>query len=313
MMEECRSLTTVRPPLWKIEPFREVSLSDGRIASLRPLAAEDANLMAEFFADLTEREIHYFFALADMAARQLALDVAAAPAYRLIAIGDLDGTEHILGYMFLHWKGEELPSFGACLRKEAQSGGLGRAMMEHLLTSAAASGVERVQLTVHPDNWRALRLYQRLGFRIIGEFINQHQGIKQYRMGADLRLPLPVIAGDVTIIPRGGIGVGLAAERIQQALGQRMQCLPLILDRPTHPDSQVIFLVDLAVPPLVSLPFSAIDSQSSMGGADWIVQLDTNHLLIVGTSPEGVDSAAKRFLDQPNLFSFPSPGISNVH
>lgn len=161
------------PPQWLVEQVRLVTLSAGEASKLRPLTAADADLMAAFFAGLTPREIYYFFALDEAAARRLATDAAQDPAYRLIATGVRDGQEAILGYMFLDWSWQEgaPPTYGACLREGVQSRGLGRAMIDHLLGSAARSGVERAQLTVHADNWRALRLYQRAGFRMTGEQI----------------------------------------------------------------------------------------------------------------------------------------------
>src|SRR5438093_8282513 len=104
-----------RPPPWRIDGSRRVSLSDGRAVVLRPVAPRDAELMAEFFGALTEMETYYFFPLDQARARQLALDVESDPAYRLIAVGTIEGIERVLGYMFLHW-GDSVPAYGACLR-----------------------------------------------------------------------------------------------------------------------------------------------------------------------------------------------------
>lgn len=285
------------PPPWRIAPHVTVTLADGRSVVLRPVTVDDADRMAEFFGSLGEREIYYFFHLDKTAARQLALNVDQAPAYRLIALGMLGGCKQVLGYTFLHWQDDGPPVFGICLRSDVQSHGLGWQMMDHLLTSAAASGVDRVRLTVHPDNWRALRLYQAAGFRIVDEFINQHQGVKQYRMEADLQSPRPRLSDECSILPSGGIGVGLAAADIQAAIERTLGWRPLILDHPPACGGRVIFVAELAMTPDSRAPTPvAISSRTTMS-VGWIVSLDMRHLLIGGTEPEAVRLAARHYTE----------------
>lgn len=283
-------------PPWHIEPRRDVILRDGSTATLRPLVSADAARMAALFAALSERDIYYFFRLPEAEARRLALDVERDAAYRLIAVDGHRADTPVLGYTFLQWQEGSAPVFGLALRSEAQSRGLGRALLEHLLSTAAASGVGLVRLTVHPDNGRALRLYQRAGFRLVGEFINRHQGVKQYRMEADLQETPPAILEGLTIVPVGALGVGLAAARVQQAILDQAGALPLVLDRSAPPDQCTIFVADLsataAAPGLAGAP----------GGPDpigngWIVSLDRRHLLIAGSDAPAVERAVRRYVD----------------
>ncbi len=194
------------------------TLPDGREVLLRPVAVSDAAGMADFFASLGESETYYFFALGEAEAGRLALKADEALAFRLVAVGDLGGGAAVLGYAFLEWRDEGPPEFGVCLRPGSQSGGLGRVLMDHLFTSARASGVRRVYLTVHPENARALLLYQRFGFVLVGEFVNDHQGVKQYRMELDLGSHPPSLAEDVVVVAQGGVGIAGAAFRVQGAL-----------------------------------------------------------------------------------------------
>ncbi len=282
-----------RPPPWQVEPRREVRLGDGRSVVLRPLVPADENLVAEFFATLGERESYYFYPLDEAAARRLAREVEQDPAYRLVAMGEWDGQLRLLGYTYLHWHDAGPPTFGICLRDGIQSAGLGRLMLEHLLTSAAASGIRHARLSVHPDNWRALRLYQRAGFRIVDEFVNQHQRVKQYRMRVDLLAPRPSVDDDLTIVPVGGIGVGLAAARLQEGLAARRGRLPLILDRPARPTAQVIYVTDLGsldrFPPIEPhLPASE--------DLAWQVTLDARHLLLAGSGLPALQRAVAAYL-----------------
>ncbi len=299
------------PPRWVIASSHSVTLRDGRRAMLRPVAPTDADLMAAFFAALTTREISYFFALDESAARGPALHVGDDPAYRLIVVNDT-GTSAVLAYTFLQWRNKEIPTFGICLSQCAQSQGLGRLLLDYFLASATLSGVNRVRLSVHPDNGRALRLYQRAGFHITGEFINAHQHVKQYRMEADLQPPHPNVTGDLVIVPRGGLGVGVAATRVQRALEYCLGTLPLMLDRPPQPSTPALFVVDMAIQEsvrvgdvgdvLTNTPKATTSvgrDESGLAVPDersaWITSLDAAHLLIAGDGPEALDRAVRRY------------------
>ena len=281
------------PPPWRITGERPVVLRDGRAVRLRPLRASDAERMADFFDALTEREIYYFFRLDAKGAAELALQAAHARAYRLIALDEQDG--RVLGYTFVQWRADGLPSFGLCIHRATQSLGLGRLMSDLLFATAAASGVGRVTLTVHPDNGPALRLYQRAGFRLVGEFINRHQGVKQYRMEADLQQERPAVLEGVAIIPLGGVGVGLAAAEVQRAIAEQRGRLPLLLDRPP-PAALAIFVADLSVAPI--LPTIAAEAASGGGptGPQWITRLDRRHLLIGGVGSAALAAACHRYV-----------------
>ena len=302
------------PPPWLVDPARHLTLRDGRPIVLRPIRPADGDLLAEFFAGLTEREKYYFFGLEAEAARRIALEIERDPAYRLIAVGELAGREAMLGYMFLQWKLEEerageahpedigdraLPEYGACLREGAQSSGLGRAMISHLLDSAAASGVVKARLTVHTDNSRALRLYQRAGFRLVGEFINAEQSVKQYKMEVDLQAPRAELTSDVTIVPRGRLGVGRPAASIQEAVAKALSIWPFILDRPARSGSRVIFVADLSAAAQAALLATKTGDSSEAVRTDWpstgwIVGLDADHLLVGGTDAAAVERACRR-------------------
>jgi ribosomal protein S18 acetylase RimI-like enzyme len=284
-----------RPPRWRVDASRRVLLNDGRAALLRPVAPGDADLMAEFFGALTEMETYYFFPLDEARARQLALDAESDPAYRLIAVGTIQGVERALGYMFLQWR-EAVPAYGACLRSGVQSGGLGRVMIDHFLDSAAASGVGRIKLTVHTDNWRALRLYQRAGFRLTGEFVNERQRVPQYQMEVDLGTPRPPMDEEITVIPRGPAGVAIVAARVQDALEAARGKRPFLLDRLARPDGKAVLVADLGG---ITSPWSPLIGPPASDGtpADgWLTALDDRHELVAGVGVAALESAARRYV-----------------
>lgn len=73
---------------------------------------------------------------------------------RAIAYGMLRGWD----------EGYPTPYLGIAVRTDAQSRGMGRLMMGHLHDLARARGAAEVRLRVHPDNERAKRLYESLGY-----------------------------------------------------------------------------------------------------------------------------------------------------
>lgn len=275
---------------------REVTLANRRRAVLRPITTADADLIAEFFACMTPREIFYFFALDDAAARRLATEAAREQAWRLLAVSEEASGPRALGYMFLDWKkDDDTPVYGACLREDAQSSGLGRAMTDYLLTAAAAAGVGPVRLTVHADNWRALRLYQRAGFRVYDELMLQPQGSRQYRMRADLQTPRPPILAELVVVARGGLGVGLPAMQVQNTLEAALGQRPLLLDRPLHPEGRAIVIADLAAPADRAFETPAPPGLLAGDGPGWLVSLDERRLLIGGIGPAAVARAARAY------------------
>ena len=66
-------------------------------------------------------------------------------------------------------EGYPIPSLGIAVRTSAQGRGLGRLMMAHLHAEARQRGATVVRLRVHPDNTRARRLYESLGYACAGK------------------------------------------------------------------------------------------------------------------------------------------------
>ncbi len=82
----------------------------------------------------------------------------------------IDGDQAVAYGMLRGWdEGYATPSLGIAVRNESQGLGLGRIMMQHLHRAALMRGASTVRLRVHPDNTRARRLYEALGYRYRGE------------------------------------------------------------------------------------------------------------------------------------------------
>ena len=89
----------------------------------------------------------------------------------------IDG-QKVLGYGMLRgWdEGFAVPSLGIALHPNARGTGLGGAFMQVLHAAARLRGAKRVRLKVHPENSRAVRLYERLGYQYENEADGQLVG-----------------------------------------------------------------------------------------------------------------------------------------
>lgn len=77
-------------------------------------------------------------------------------------------TEHAYGFLRGWDEGHEVPSLGLAVATDQQGKGHGRKMMLALHEAARERGARCIRLRVHPDNSRARRLYESLGYREAG-------------------------------------------------------------------------------------------------------------------------------------------------
>jgi ribosomal protein S18 acetylase RimI-like enzyme len=78
------------------------------------------------------------------------------------------------------------------VRANARGTGLADALVEAAIDQAVATGTEQIKLTVNADNPRAIKLYERHGFRPIGKFPNSLRvGDKTYEELIMLRTVSP--------------------------------------------------------------------------------------------------------------------------
>lgn len=129
----------------------------------RILSPGDAPLLAELFdhIDTTYFRPHPMDqAGAWLIAHQQGLDV-----YAMLVEDDLG----VAYGMLRGWdEGYATPSLGLAVRAERQHQGIGRRMMMELHRVARDRGAGSVRLRVHPDNVRARRLYELLGYQYRG-------------------------------------------------------------------------------------------------------------------------------------------------
>ena len=128
------------------------------------MVPELAPLLSELFAELNRSGDQAFFhphPLTEGEANRLAQLVGRDLYY--IAVAD----STCVGYGFLRgWDaGYEIPSLGIAIHPGYQGLGIGRALMHFLHAAAKLRGARRIRLKVYPQNTRAVRLYEELGYR----------------------------------------------------------------------------------------------------------------------------------------------------
>jgi L-amino acid N-acyltransferase YncA len=74
---------------------------------------------------------------------------------------------------------------------DARGRGVGRALMEAMVASAASGGVWSIQAGMFPENAASVALHESLGFRLVGRFerIAQLDGVWRDTILLELRLP----------------------------------------------------------------------------------------------------------------------------
>jgi ribosomal-protein-alanine N-acetyltransferase len=80
----------------------------------------------------------------------------------------LDGTDTMVGYAGLAVTPDEAWVQNIAVRRDAQRGGIGRALLEALLAEAARRGVRKTLLEVAVDNAAAQKLYAGYDFEPVG-------------------------------------------------------------------------------------------------------------------------------------------------
>jgi L-amino acid N-acyltransferase YncA len=109
-----------------------------------------------------------------------AFDTAKLPRHRLVA---LDEGGRVLGWAAVVPVSDRCAYAGVVehsvyAHPDARGRGVGRALLDALLSSTDAAGIWTVQSGIFPENTASLALHRRAGFRVIGtrERIGRHHG-----------------------------------------------------------------------------------------------------------------------------------------
>jgi len=94
----------------------------------------------------------------------------------------MEQNEKIIGYSFLRLFGYKTPSFGCCVRREYQGKGYGTLLTQETMNKAIELDYHKVILKVYKENKAALKIYENIGFIIVGKTDDK----RQYKMEMNL-------------------------------------------------------------------------------------------------------------------------------
>ena len=158
-------------------PAAPAVLSDGTRVLIRPLRGSDTRALGDFYLSVPAQD-YRFYRNRPLTREQAATMAASADhPHRVVLVlvptpgrGSRQTDDSIGGYAWYRWEDGTEPSvLGICIGPRFQDLGAGTALMERLLEVARTVGPPTTSLTVQKANPRAVRLYRKMGFRIVRE------------------------------------------------------------------------------------------------------------------------------------------------
>ena len=193
------------------------TLTDGRVALLRPLDSSDRERVVAAFDRLSEesRYRRFFTPLHQLSDRSLEYltDIDHSDHEAIIALDP--GTDELIG-VARYVRGEpdsDRAEAAVVVADDWQHVGLGRALLERLVARARAEGICRFTALVQADNRRALELLAEIGptsRSLEGSLVELDIELPEERLGAALGAALRAAAGSI-------FGVRPSSERLLRA------------------------------------------------------------------------------------------------
>ena len=158
-------------------PSAQAVLANGIRALIRPLRTGDTRILGDFYLSVPARD-YRFYRNRPLTREQAATMAASADHPHRVALvlvptparGSQQTSGPIGGYAWCRWEdGAERSVLGICVGPGCQNLGAGTALMKRLLEIARTVGPPITSLTVQKANPRAVRLYRKMGFRIVRE------------------------------------------------------------------------------------------------------------------------------------------------
>jgi GNAT superfamily N-acetyltransferase len=131
---------------------------------IRELLKSDGEKLGSFLESLSP-ETEYFFHPYPLTRDSASAFVNREDIFCLVA----EENGKIIGYAWWEPKESELPSIGICVADEYQGRGVGKALLGKLIEEAEKWRKKGLRLITMKDNLRAIALYKRFGFYIVGE------------------------------------------------------------------------------------------------------------------------------------------------
>ncbi|MFN4180596.1 MAG: GNAT family N-acetyltransferase [Armatimonadota bacterium] len=165
-----------------------VNLRNGERVLIRKFRRTDGDALYEFFTKGLSPESQRLYSVQPLdrsLVNTVVSEVDAPDVLRLVAFKG----ERIIGYAY--WRQQllkpKMPLLSIAVADEHQGLGLGQALMELLIEGAKLRGMEGIELHVFKHNRRAITLYRKLGFEIVGDYDNGRQWIMVLRFDRNER------------------------------------------------------------------------------------------------------------------------------
>jgi len=169
-------------------PRTEVALRDGRKVTIRALAADDAEALADFYESIPEED-HRFYWPHPLTREKAAAKASEAlhPFFTCLLAETQD--RQIAGYAWFRWQdgNSRSSTLGVCIRQNFQGMGAGTALLRRLLEIAQTVGPPVMSLTVQKANPRGLGLYRKMGFHVVREQLREGDSEPEYYMERKVR------------------------------------------------------------------------------------------------------------------------------
>jgi acyl-CoA synthetase (NDP forming)/GNAT superfamily N-acetyltransferase len=166
----------VAPQHWEAD----VLLRDGRTAHIRPIRADDGELLVDFYGRVSDQSKYYrfFSPMPNLSERDIVRFTRVDHVHRVAFVMMLSGRMIALGSYEGHLADDADPTSGpaedaevAFLVEDAQQGrGIGQLLLEHLAQAGRERGIVRFVAEVLPDNHRMIQTFRDAGYRVVSGY-----------------------------------------------------------------------------------------------------------------------------------------------
>ena len=152
------------------ETYQYFTLKNGKQIPYRKLQRDDKQALARFNDELSEHSRNLF---TPHRYDQETLDkiIERVENGEDLAYVALDN-DRIIAYFFLWWYNTPFPVLGIGILDEYHGQGLGKQIMQKLIDDARKAGCDAIELTTALDNKSAYALYEKVGFKCLGQVDN---------------------------------------------------------------------------------------------------------------------------------------------
>jgi ribosomal protein S18 acetylase RimI-like enzyme len=95
-----------------------------------------------------------------------------------LSVVAINAKNEILGFAYVELISRPIGGLGLIVKDNYQNRGIGNFLMKYLLNMAIKEGLSEIRLTVLSVNVKALRFYEKFGFKVVGETIDKYRGKK---------------------------------------------------------------------------------------------------------------------------------------